>query len=538
MLETIAYILAGIGLFFVGVRNVCDTLQSITSLKVRKMFSNLSNHKMHQSLWGVLLGMITQSSSTASFIVTGLVSGRLIPLRNAMKIILWAEIGTTFLVFLAAIKYKIAILFLLALTGMLYESDTTTRKSQITKIFFGIGLLLFGFHFVQTYAHIIIESEWGTGLLKQATTSYIFLFIVGVLLRFLAQSSSAVALLAIPLYSSGLIDIVGIQLLVYSTFLGSGITTYLYSAKMKGLTMQLILFKIVSDIIGSIVMVLLLILEHNTTIPLIESMIQNLTSNTTQQVAFLFASAKIIQVIVISLPLKYFENLVKRYSPPTNVEDIAELQYLNGQKQLEPDAVIKLGYMETSRILDNLPHYLDSVRPEITTVKTTPNKLNLAISTISFEMDNIIKELYRHPLNNSTTESIVRFQQQLGSISSLNDTLNEFVMTHFQFSKTKTESAGSLHNITESLHVLLVSMNDSIEGDTSEDYELLINLTLDRGPMMENFRQRYIKKQNELSSDEQYQIMRITELFQRSVWLINNWARFMYKKVEDNANAS
>jgi phosphate:Na+ symporter len=536
MLETIAYILAGIGLFFVGVRNVCDTLQTITSMKVRKMFSNLSHRKTHQSLWGVLLGMITQSSSTASFIVTGLVSGRLIPLRNAMKIILWAEIGTTFLVFLAAIKYKIAILFLLAITGMLYESDTTTRKSQITKIFFGIGLLLFGFHFVQTYAHFVIESEWATGLLKQATSSYIFLFIVGVLLRFLAQSSSAVALLAIPLYSSGLIDIVGIQLLVYSTFLGSGITTWLYAANMKGLTMQLILFKIISDIIGSILMVLLLVLEHNTALPLIESMLQNLTSNTTQQVALLFATAKIIQVFVISLPLKHFEKMVERYSPPTNVEDIAQLQYLNGQKQLEPNDVIKLGYMEVSRILNKLPHYLDSVRSEVKTVKTAPQNLNLAISTLTGEIDNIMKELYRHQLNNETTESIVRFQQQLGSISSLNDTLNEFVSTHLQFSKTNSESTDSLHNITESLHVLLVSMNDSIEGDTILDYELLINLTLDRGPMMENFRQRYIKKQSELSSDEQYQIMRLTELFQRSVWLINNWANFMKKKVMDATN--
>jgi phosphate:Na+ symporter len=305
---------------------------------------------------------------------------------------------------------------------------------------------------------------------------------------------------------------------------------------MKGLTMQLILFKIISDIIGSILMVLLLVLEHNTALPLIESMLQNLTSNTTQQVALLFATAKIIQVFVISLPLKHFEKMVERYSPPTNVEDIAQLQYLNGQKQLEPNDVIKLGYMEVSRILNKLPHYLDSVRSEVKTVKTAPQNLNLAISTLTGEIDNIMKELYRHQLNNETTESIVRFQQQLGSISSLNDTLNEFVSTHLQFSKTNSESTDSLHNITESLHVLLVSMNDSIEGDTILDYELLINLTLDRGPMMENFRQRYIKKQSELSSDEQYQIMRLTELFQRSVWLINNWANFMKKKVMDATN--
>jgi phosphate:Na+ symporter len=283
-------------------------------------------------------------------------------------------------------------------------------------------------------------------------------------------------------------------------------------------------------------MVLLLVLEHNTALPLIESMLQNLTSNTTQQVALLFATAKIIQVFVISLPLKHFEKMVERYSPPTNVEDIAQLQYLNGQKQLEPNDVIKLGYMEVSRILNKLPHYLDSVRSEVKTVKTAPQNLNLAISTLTGEIDNIMKELYRHQLNNETTESIVRFQQQLGSISSLNDTLNEFVSTHLQFSKTNSESTDSLHNITESLHVLLVSMNDSIEGDTILDYELLINLTLDRGPMMENFRQRYIKKQSELSSDEQYQIMRLTELFQRSVWLINNWANFMKKKVMDATN--
>jgi phosphate:Na+ symporter len=533
MIEIIVSILAGIGLFMVGMRHISDTLKHLSNRKLRRLFSRWAKGPFSRALWGLLLGIITQSSSSASFIVTGLVSGRIIPLRYGILIITWAEIGTTFLVFLAAIQFKVIILFLLALTGIFYKKDAVSQHQQILTVIFGIALLLFGFDFVKINASALVQNSWAVSLLQNATGSLLLLFLLGALLRFVAQSSSAVALLAIPLYSSGLLLPEGMQMMVYGTCLGSAVATLAFSANIKGIAKQTILFKVLEDLTSSVLMVSLLYLELWGNIPLIKALVGNISSNPAQQTAMVFTLTKLTPAIFVWLTAGIYDRLIQRLSPETAAENIGRLAYLQRDIALEPETVVEMSALESARILRHFPDYLEAVRQEKGNGQIKTEELHQALSALLKELSLILQDLYSHPLNNKTSEDILRQQRQTDLIISLAKTLNLYVSAILNMSAAEKIQA-VIHKLTEPLHLMLLQMSELYDEESGADREILLKMTHDLSPAMEELRRRHIEDYIKPGSEEQYIILRLTELFQRAVWLIHHWAAAFENEAFEN----
>ena len=118
--EICANIFAGLGLFFIGIKFISENMKQMTGRSFRRFASLFSTNPFLAALAGVVSGALVQSTTAVTFIMTSLVSSRMIPLRNAIPVFGCSIVGSTFIFFLGVINLRIASLFLLVLFGVFY----------------------------------------------------------------------------------------------------------------------------------------------------------------------------------------------------------------------------------------------------------------------------------------------------------------------------------------------------------------------------------------------------------------------------------
>src|SRR5215470_17082157 len=143
MLNSIlANLIAGLGLFFSGLRMVDANLRQATGRQLRAIIGRLTHSKGVASFVGLVTGALVQSSSGIVFILVSLVSSGLTTVRRALPIVTWANVGCCALIFAAVLDLRLAILYLLGVAGAAFAFDRT-HKSDAFGAVFGIGMLFY-----------------------------------------------------------------------------------------------------------------------------------------------------------------------------------------------------------------------------------------------------------------------------------------------------------------------------------------------------------------------------------------------------------
>ena len=108
----IAQILAGLGLLFVGLKIMSTHLQQATGRRVRNLLRTATRSPFAGLLCGTLAGAATQSSNAVAVISGNLVRGGVLTTRDAIPIVAGGNVGTAALVFVAAIDFRLLVLYL------------------------------------------------------------------------------------------------------------------------------------------------------------------------------------------------------------------------------------------------------------------------------------------------------------------------------------------------------------------------------------------------------------------------------------------
>ena len=100
-MEIVADIIAGLGLFFIGVRSIGTHMKQMTGARFRSWVAWATGHHLSAALVGTAAGIVTQSSNAVTFISVSLVTSGMITPARALPVLAWANVGTALLVFLA-----------------------------------------------------------------------------------------------------------------------------------------------------------------------------------------------------------------------------------------------------------------------------------------------------------------------------------------------------------------------------------------------------------------------------------------------------
>ena len=222
----------GLGIFLFGMSQLEKGIRRLSDARLRFWLRNSTKHSFGSITLGVVSTALLQSSSMVSLLVLAFASAGLLPLVNAIGVILGANLGTTMTGWIVAtIGFKldlealsIPILGISSLVIVMMRKNSGLNSTAI--VFLGIGLLLFGLSIMKASTDAIPE-RWDVSLFQGHHPAVYLL--LGVIITFLIQSSSAVMMMALAALNTGIIGLGEAAALVIGADLGTTSTTILGS---------------------------------------------------------------------------------------------------------------------------------------------------------------------------------------------------------------------------------------------------------------------------------------------------------------------
>lgn len=239
-LDVIFKVVGGLGLFLYGMNHMSSGMQKIAGDRLKKVLALLTGNRFAAIFVGIFITGLVQSSSVSTVMTIGFVNASLLTLKQALGVILGANIGTTitgWILVLKIGKYGLPMAGAAAIFFMFANSEKTKIRALTVMglglIFLGLELMSDGLkplrslpEFIQMF-HAFDAAPNGVisyvGVLKAA--------LVGALLTAIVQSSSATLGITITLAVQGLLNYETAVALVLGENVGTTITALLASLK-------------------------------------------------------------------------------------------------------------------------------------------------------------------------------------------------------------------------------------------------------------------------------------------------------------------
>ena len=257
-METINAILklaAGIGLFLFALNLIEESLESISGRSFKLFLKRITKNKIGAVVGGILITAILQSSSMVSLMVLAFVGAGVFSLKNALAIILGANLGTTLASWLIAIigfRSNIEIIAYPAVCVggfMIFLFGKRQSYKQFSLFLLGLGLLLVGFLFMKTAMEVQVQY---IDLSKYAAMPLVVFLFIGFIITVVIQSSSVTMVLGLTALHVGAITFPMAAAIVLgsetATTLKMIVATFGGNAAKKRVTLGTISFNLVTTI--------------------------------------------------------------------------------------------------------------------------------------------------------------------------------------------------------------------------------------------------------------------------------------------------
>lgn len=208
--EIIFGLIGGLGFLLYGMSLMSGGLKRVAGDKLKSILNKLTTIPLIAVLLGTGLTCLIQSSSSMTVIVVGLVNAGLLTLRQAIGVVMGANIGTTFTAwlvsFLAVFKISTYALPAVGIGFLLTALGKNRRIRYWGEIILGFGILFVGLHFIKEVTSPIGKTEFIKNALVTVSNYPILGFLFGMILTVLLQSSSATVAMVQIMAFNGLIS--------------------------------------------------------------------------------------------------------------------------------------------------------------------------------------------------------------------------------------------------------------------------------------------------------------------------------------------
>ncbi len=183
-------IAGGIALFLYGIRIMGNGIERLAGSKLKTILEKLTKNRFMGLILGITITGIIQSSNAVSVMTVGFVNAHLMPLSNAVGVIMGANIGTTITGQLIAFNID-AISPIIAFVGVM--GMTFFKKKPWNNIFYviaGLGMLFMGMMFMKKNMMPLKDEAWFVSLVASLENPLLGI-LFGTLMTMLLQSVSA-----------------------------------------------------------------------------------------------------------------------------------------------------------------------------------------------------------------------------------------------------------------------------------------------------------------------------------------------------------
>jgi phosphate:Na+ symporter len=528
-MEIVADIVAGLGLFFIGVRSIGTHMKQMTGARFRRWVAWATGHHLSAALVGTAAGIVTQSSNAVTFISVSLVTSGIITPARALPILAWANVGTALLVFVATLDIHIAVLFLLGVVGFCYYFGLNERERgrHLLGALYGVGMLFFGVWLIKQGARPMKDLESVRAFIRVAAQSQVLPFVAGLLLTLVIQSSSTMSAIAVTMAAAGVLTLDQTLMIVLGSNVGSGLSTFLLSGNLTGTGRQLAFIQLAVKALGVVILLPLFLLAQAADARGSASVIARLGGSAAEQVAVAFLILQVVSAVSAGVFSRVLLTMAGRLFPPSLRDVLSKPHFIYEQALDEPETALDLVEQEQARVLVLLPRLLDPLR--VAEVDGTPyqhQELLEACTNVAGECAGFIDRLMARAQSHSALERVMSVRARNELLVHMMEGCHDFV--DWLGDDFPEPAARALReSLVEGLCTVLLVLSDAADDGAhrgEHDYAIALALTSDRASVMEGVRAGFIGAERGLGPDSQTRLLPATSVFERVIWLANRYA--------------
>lgn len=492
-------LLGGLALFLYGMQMMSTGLEAAAGNRMKSILEKLTSNRVKGVLVGAAITAVIQSSSATTVMVVGFVNSGLMTLKQAVWVIMGANIGTTITGQLIALDIgAIAPLFAIAGVGaiMFIKSE---KVHHISSIFAGLGILFMGMDMMGAAMSPLKESEAFISLMTKFDNPLLGI-LVGALFTAVIQSSSASVGILQALASTGMIPLSSAVFVLFGQNIGTCITAVLASIGMKVNAKRTTVIHLLFNIIGTVLFTVICLVTPYVT--WIEAMTPG---DPVAQIANAHTVFNIVTTLLL-LPFgTHMANIAVRILPDSKKADDEDLR-LKYIRPFESSYAIGHSAVAVSQVRDEVNRMRDMVAKNISdsfdSLVQYDEKLRKKVSEREEYIDFLNKgiseyivSLMASEMNMSDSRKINGYYAIISNLERIGDHAVNLAEYGDDMRKWEIDFSDTVKEELNEMKAQCIAVLDNLKEVTSENVERILSQAVIIEQKTDDMRDKYFKKQ-------------------------------------------
>lgn len=360
-------LLGGLALFLLGMNMMSDGLEKAAGNKMKKILEKLTTNRFLGVAVGAAITAVIQSSSATTVMVVGFVNSGLMTLRQAIWVIMGANIGTTITGQLIALDVGV-IAPLFAIVGVVFIVFLKSKRLyHIGHIIGGLGVLFVGMEMMSGSMTGLRDSQLFMDTVTNLSNPFLGIA-VGAIFTAIIQSSSASVGILQALSLSGAITLNNSVFVLFGQNIGTCITAVLASIGTTRNAKRTTIIHLMFNIIGTAIFTCICLV-----LPFTDWVINITPNNPAAQIANVHTIFNIVTTLLLLPAGTYLEKIAKKILPEREDETTGEM---------------KLQFISPSAIIN---HSFGGASVAITQIHKEVNRMyDLAVENVQLSFDQVL----------------------------------------------------------------------------------------------------------------------------------------------------
>lgn len=450
--EVIFYFIGGLGIFLFGIKFMSDGLQKTAGDKMRELLAKYTSNPVMGVLVGIVVTILIQTSTGTTVMAIGLVNAGLMTLKQAIGVIMGANIGTTLTAFIIGIKIEKFALPIIAVGAFFLFFLRKKTYQYLGQVIFGFGMLFLGLSTMGEGLKPLRDLPIFVDLMVELSHSPILGVLVGTGFTVIVQSSSATIGVLQTIADEGMIELRAALPVLFGDNIGTTITAVLAAIGASIAAKRAALVHVTFNVLGTIIFIIALPLVYNIVLWLGSDV------NIRMQIAYAHGLFNVTNTLLF-LPFVSLLALLATKMVPGKVEELDfKPKYLDprllatpavalGQAQHE---ILRMGHYAKETLVDAVNYFF---------------KREERMKSLALQKEELVNELDR-----KITEYMVRIQQ-----SALNAKESEKASIYMQTINDLERIGDHAENIVELAEFTIIN-KVSFSEEARSELEQMIQL--------------------------------------------------------------
>ena len=267
-------LIGGLALFLYGMDTMTNSLSNVSGSQMKAIMKNLTSNKFKGVALGAAITALIQSSSGTTVIVVGLVNSGIMTLKQAVSVIMGANVGTTMtawilsLTSLSSDNFAVQMMKpssfspILAMIGVIFLiTARSERRTEIGKVLLGFAVLMYGMEAMSNSMKPLANMP-GFGDILLLFSNPILGVIAGAAITALVQSSSASVGILQSLAATGLVNYAVALPIIMGQNIGTCATALISTIGAKRNARRAAIIHLMFNLFGTIIFMVLFYLVN------------------------------------------------------------------------------------------------------------------------------------------------------------------------------------------------------------------------------------------------------------------------------------